>query len=224
MLGKLRRLWERFWMSLAGTNRSGRFAARLASAFAPPYMARDYLALFGPNPYIDPEAVIHHADLDIGPQVFVADRVIIYQAAEGGSVTLSNNVNVLRDCVLETGQGGSISIGADTYLHPRCQVMAYKGDISIGDHVAIAPGCAFYSYNHVAAPGKLIKRQPLETKGGISVGDGAWLGFGVIVLDGVTIGPGAIVGAGAVVTGDIPENAIAVGNPARVVSHRGQQD
>lgn len=209
-------------MSYAGTSRSGRFAARLASAFAPPYMARNYLALFGPNPYIDPQAVIHHGDLDVRPQVFIADRVIIYQATEGGRVTLSNNVNILRDCVLETGVGGTISVGADTYLHPRCQVMAYKGHISIGDHVAIAPGCAFYAYNHGMKSDELIKRQPLETRGGIQIGDGAWLGFGVIVLDGVTIGAGAIVGAGAVVTDDIPDNAIAVGNPARVISHRPQ--
>jgi len=220
MLGKLRRLWERFWMSFAGTNRSGRFAARLASVFAPPYMARRYLAQLGPNSFIDPQAVLHHRDLDMGRQVFIADRVIIYQAADGGRVTLAANVNILRDCVLETGQGGSISIGKDTYIHPRCQLMAYKGSVGIGEHVAIAPGCAFYAYNHGVRTGELIKRQPLETKGGIHVGNGAWLGFGVIVLDGVSIGDGAIIGAGAVVTQDVPENAIAVGNPARVVSHR----
>jgi len=222
MLAKLRRLWERLWMSYAGTSRSGRIAARLASAFAPPYMARDYLAFLGPNPYIDWQAIIHHGDLDIRRQVFIADRVIIYQAAEGGRVTLSDNVNVLRDCVLETGEGGSISVGKDTYLHPRCQVMAYKGNVTIGEHVAVAPGCAFYSYNHGTEPDELIKRQPIETKGGINIGDGVWLGFGVIVLDGVTIGSGAIIGAGSVVTEDIPEKAIAVGNPARVISHRGQ--
>lgn len=220
MLGKLRRLWERFWMSFSGTNRSGRIAARLASAFAPPYMARDYLALLGPNPYIDPQAVLHHGDLDLGRQVFIADRVVIYQAVDGGRVTLASNVNLLRDSVLETAQGGTISIGKDTYLHPRCQVMAYKGNVSIGEHVAIAPGCAFYAYNHGMNPDELVKHQPIATRGGISIGDGAWLGFGVIVLDGVSIGAGAIIGAGSVVTDDIPDNGIAVGNPARVVSSR----
>ena len=133
---------------------------------------------------------------------------------------LGAGTHVLRDSVLETGQGGSISIGQDTFLHPRCQVMAYKGNVTIGDHVAVAPGCAFYAYNHSFKAGEMIKQQPLYTRGGIEVGDGAWLGFGVIVLDGVRIGTGSVVGAGSVVTEDVPDNCIAGGNPARVIHKR----
>ncbi len=185
-------------------------------------MARFYLARLTDNPYVDPEAVIHHDGLQLGPQSFIADRVIVYKAAEGGPVTLGSGATVLRDSVLETGQGGSISIGEDTFLHPRSQVMAYVASISIGEHTAIAPNCAFYAYNHGTKPGELIKKQPLESRGDIIIGDGVWIGFGVIVLDGVTIGDGAIIGAGAIVTHDIPANSIAVGNPAKVVSHRGE--
>jgi acetyltransferase-like isoleucine patch superfamily enzyme len=223
MLARLRRYWERFWMRFAGLSLMGRIAIRLAAAFSPPYMARFYLARLTPNPYVDPKAVVHHHDLHIGRHAFVADRVIFYQAADGGRITLADSTHILRDCVLETGQGGTIAIGSDTFLHPRCQVMAYKGDITIGNHVAIAPNCAFYAYNHGTQSGALIKHQPLETRGGIRIGDGAWLGFGVIVLDGVKIGDGAIIGAGSVVTEDVPGNAIAVGNPARVTSTRGEQ-
>jgi acetyltransferase-like isoleucine patch superfamily enzyme len=42
----------------------------------------------------------------------------------------------------------------------------------------------------------------------------------VIVLDGVRIGKGAVIGAGSVVNRDIPDEAIAVGNPARVIKMR----
>jgi len=45
-----------------------------------------------------------------------------------------------------------------------------------------------------------IRKQPVKTKGGIVIGDDAWLGVGVIVLDGVKIGKGAVIGAGSVVT------------------------
>jgi acetyltransferase-like isoleucine patch superfamily enzyme len=84
----------------------------------------------------------------------------------------------------------------------------------------ISPNCALYSYNHGIEPDKPIRKQPLETKGGIVIDDDAWLGFGVIVLDGVRIGKGAVIGAGSVVTHDVPDNAIAAGVPARVVKMR----
>jgi len=208
-------------MGVAGPFGTGRLATRLASVFAPPYMARFYLARITNNPYVDPRAVVHHNGLELAPQSFIADRVVVYRANDGGRIVIGKGTHVLRDGVLETGQGGCISIGIDTFLHPRCQVMAYVGDITIGDHAMLAPNCALYAYNHGTMPGELIKRQPLETRGGIRIGDGAWLGFGVIVLDGVTIGDGAIVGAGSVVTTDVADNAIAVGNPARIVGTRG---
>ena len=61
-----------------------------------------------------------------------------------------------------------------------------------------------------------------STQGPIRVGDDVWFGVGAIVLSGVTIGDGAVIGAGAVVTSDVPENAVAVGVPARVIRLRGQ--
>ncbi len=217
--GVLRR-WESFWMFFAGTSLPGRMATRIAGLFTPPYMARFHLARCGPRGYVDPTAIICHGLLNLAPKSFIADRVIIYQAEGGGSVTIATRAHVLRDSVLETGDGGQISIGEDTMLHPRAQVMAYKGDIRIGAHATIAPNCAFYAYNHSFVPGELIKKQPLVTKGGIRIEDGVWLGYGVIVLDGVTIGEGALVGAGSVVTHDIPPNAIVAGSPTKILQMR----
>ncbi len=84
----------------------------------------------------------------------------------------------------------------------------------------IAPNCALYPYDHGVAPDKPISAQPLQSKGSITIEDGAWLAFGVIVLGGVRIGKGAVIAAGSVVTTDIPDGAIATGAPARVVKMR----
>ena len=51
----------------------------------------------------------------------------------------------------------------------------------------------------------------------IAIGDNVWIGDSAIVCKGVAIGDNSIVGAGAVVVDDVPPNAIAAGNPARVV-------
>jgi len=55
---------------------------------------------------------------------------------------------------------------------------------------------------------------------GVTIGHDVWIGHGAIVLPGRRIGNGAVIGAGSVVTKDIPDYAIAVGNPARIVRER----
>ena len=58
----------------------------------------------------------------------------------------------------------------------------------------------------------------------VTLGHDVWLGHGVTVLPGVTIGTGAAVGAGAVVTKDVPPFAVAVGNPARLLRFRFEEE
>jgi acetyltransferase-like isoleucine patch superfamily enzyme len=212
--------WTFSWMQFAGLRYFGRIATCLATWFAPPYKDRRRLACYNSKGYIAPSATIYRANLQLGANIFIGDRVVIFQNTNGGSVELAERVHLYSDICIEIGDGGSLRIGPDTHIQPRCQFSAYKGPIQIGRSVQIAPNCAFYPYGHSVAPGELIKNQPLQTKGGIIIDDDAWLGFGVVVLDGVRIGKGAVVGAGAVVTCDVPDGAIAVGVPARVVNMR----
>ena len=54
----------------------------------------------------------------------------------------------------------------------------------------------------------------------VTIGNDVWIGRRVIILPGVHIGNGAVIGAGAVVAKDIPEYAIAVGNPVVIKGYR----
>lgn len=216
---KLGKKWIRYWMQFDPLSRFGRVGCFLASCLAPPYKSRCYLSHFNSKGYISPSASIRHDNLKLGGNVFIGDRVIIYES-NGGSVELGDGVQLYSDIIIETGDDGHLTIGAETHVQPRCQLMAYVGSLKIGCRVEIAPNCAFYPYDHGFAPGEPIRNQPAKTKGGIVIGDDSWLGVGVIVLDGVRIGEGAVIGAGSVVTKDVPDNAIAFGVPARVVKVR----
>jgi putative colanic acid biosynthesis acetyltransferase WcaB len=55
------------------------------------------------------------------------------------------------------------------------------------------------------------------------IGDGVELGVGVIIIGPIGVGAGARIGAGAVVTKDVPANAVAVGNPARLIGGRASE-
>lgn len=51
------------------------------------------------------------------------------------------------------------------------------------------------------------------------IGSYTWIGGGAVILPGVTIGDNVVIGAGSVVTEPIPDNAVAAGNPCRVIRY-----
>jgi acetyltransferase-like isoleucine patch superfamily enzyme len=220
MIERIKKKWAVFWMRRSGITPSGRLAACMAGWFTPPYKGRTCLAHIGRNSYIAPSASIHHGRLDMADNVFIGERVVIYQTDIESSVYIGRKTHIHYDTIIETGSGGRLTIGTDTHVQPRCQFSAYVGFIEIGDRVQIAPFCAFYPYNHSYGTDEPIKSQPLRTKGGIIIEDDVLLSVGVYVLDGVRIGKGAVVGAGAVVTKDIPQNSVVYGNPAKIMQSR----
>jgi acetyltransferase-like isoleucine patch superfamily enzyme len=160
------------------------------------------------------------ARIHSGYNVFIDDRVLINMEPGCGPVEIGDRVKLFEDTHILVGSEGSVQIGAGTSIHRGCQIEAYKAPIRIGRQVEIAPRCAFQSFDHGIAPDQPIAKQPLTTKGAITIEDEVWLGHGSIVLSGVRIGKGAVIGAGSVVTRDVPAGAIAVGVPARVVRMR----
>lgn len=212
--------WEYFWMRFAGYNRFGRLASWLATWFSPPHYGRERLGNIHRKGYISSKATIYHQNFLLGEKTFIDDDCMIYQNKYGGSVTLGNKVKIYRNSIIETGKNAKVSIGDNSSIHPRCQLNAYLADIIIGNHVMIAANCSFYSYDHGIALDTPTRTQAITAKGPIIIDDEAWIGTGVIILSGVTIGKGAIIGAGSVVTKNVPENSIAVGNPAKVIKKR----
>ncbi|MEH2155520.1 CatB-related O-acetyltransferase [Nostoc sp.] len=64
------------------------------------------------------------------------------------------------------------------------------------------------------------RRGEVRYKGNTSIGNDVWIGYNATILSGVRIGNGAVIGSQAVVASDIPDYAVAVGNPARVIRSR----
>ena len=70
----------------------------------------------------------------------------------------------------------------------------------------------------------LTDKDKIEERKLITIGNDVFIGANVTILDGITIGDGAIIGAGAVVTKDIPDYAIAVGCPIKIIKYRFNDD
>lgn len=89
------------------------------------------------------------------------------------------------------------------------------GVVTIGKNVAIAPHVLIYTGSHKIGPGssRIGEFEALP----VTIGDGAWVRLGAIIVPGVRIGEGAVVAAGAVVLKDVPPNTYVEGNPAKVI-------
>jgi len=113
-----------------------------------------------------------------------------------------------------------VRIGRLSQINPYTVIYGGSG-VSIGDHVMIAPHCVLAAGNHdhkqLDQPMQLA---PSISRGPITIKDDVWIGAHCTITDGVTIGKGAVIGANSVVTRDIPQYAIAVGSPARVIGCR----
>ena len=88
-------------------------------------------------------------------------------------------------------------------------------EVHIGDHVMIGPRVSLITAGHPIDSG--VRNRGLEFGKPITIGDNVWIGANVFIGPGVTIRDNAIIGGGAVVVKDIPANAVAVGNPAKVM-------
>lgn len=102
-----------------------------------------------------------------------------------------------------------VVIGKNVYINSNCLMMS-RGGITIEDDVLIAANASLISNNHDFYERQILTCKPVLIK------KGAWIGAGATILPGVTVGKYAVVGAAAVVTRDVPDNAVVVGNPARV--------
>ncbi|MDE5910675.1 MAG: sugar O-acetyltransferase [Lachnospiraceae bacterium] len=121
--------------------------------------------------------------------------------------------------------GRNISLGDNVSVNMNCTFVDCN-KITVGNNVLISSNVQIYTATHpVELKDRLTPEWTAESgeyfcrtyARPVTIGDGCWIGGGVIILPGVTIGNGSVIGAGSVVTKDVPSNCVAAGNPCRVL-------
>ena len=160
------------------------------------------------------------------PYAYIASETKIrYDSVKDIYIGLGGRINDYTTifCVSQNKKrpNSKLYIGEGTYIGEFNNIRAAGGIIRIGKNCNISQHISMIASNHSIALGMNISSQKWdESKTGITIGDDVWIGANCVILPGVHIHNGAVIGAGSVVTKDIPANAIAVGNPAKVIKFR----
>ncbi|EDM37128.1 hypothetical protein PBAL39_04998 [Pedobacter sp. BAL39] len=141
-----------------------------------------------------------------------------FEKPSAGKIQLMDEVKISTGTVIHS-YGGAVNLGKETFIGPYVVIYGH-GNVDIGKYCLISMHTCIVSSNHTI-PGKdrLIKNEP-DLALPVTIHDDVWIGANCTILGGVNIGKGAVIGAGSIVNIDIPEYAVAVGNPVRIIRYR----
>jgi acetyltransferase-like isoleucine patch superfamily enzyme len=164
------------------------------------------------------------SNIHVSPDAWIAKSAQLQMVTDGrwrgGHIHIGSGV-IISDGVLLAPYGGRIFMDERSFVGPYSIIYGGRGGdgMGVGKRTMIAGHVVAVPSNH-GTVGRLPMRDQACTSVGITIGDDVWIGAGVKILDGVRIGTGCVIGAGAVVSKSLPDYAIAVGIPARVVRIR----
>ena len=202
-------------VQLLGQNVPGALGLALRKLLFP-----SLLGACGRNVVFGQNVVLRHPHkIRIGDNVVIDDNCLIDAKGDGnGGIAIGSGVFVGRNSILSC-KNGDIEIADGANIGFNCEVFS-ASRVTIGRDTLLAAYCYVIGGDHDFSDPSASVLSQARRSAGVAIGAGAWLGAGAKILDGVVIGDRAIVGAGAVVREPLPEGAIAVGIPARVVGQR----
>jgi len=167
--------------------------------------------------------IIFKNKISVGRSVTIGDNVEINALSRHG-VTIGNDVSILKNTIIEcTGVlrnlGEGLEIGNNVGIAQNCFIQV-RGMVKIGNNVIFGPGVSIFSENHVFDIPELPVNVQGETRKGVTIEDGVWIGTRSVILDGVTVGKNSVIAAGSIVNKDVPAYSVVGGVPAKVLKER----
>jgi acetyltransferase-like isoleucine patch superfamily enzyme len=161
----------------------------------------------------------HPHKIHIGNNVVIDDNCLIdAKGTDNTGITIGSGVFVGRNTILSC-KNGDIHVDDGANIGFNCEVFS-ASRVRVGRDTLVAAYCYVIGGDHDFSDATAAVLTQGRRSAGVVIGDGVWLGAGAKILDGVNIGDRAVIGAGAVVRHSVPDGAVAVGIPARVISQR----
>lgn len=164
-----------------------------------------------------PETFFHHLDVYLPKNELIEGKKVII--AIGDNMKREKIYHKIKDMcefVSLVHRSAYVSrfteVGNGTVIMPKVCINA---EVKIGNHCIINSGsiieheCVIEDFVHISPNASLA--------GNINIGKGSHIGLGANILQGINIGKNVIIGAGSVILQDVPDNAVVVGNPGKII-------
>jgi sugar O-acyltransferase (sialic acid O-acetyltransferase NeuD family) len=124
--------------------------------------------------------------------------VVTYCRAIAIDSSVSDRAFIGEGCVIMPGTviNSGTTVGKHGIINTNASV---DHDCKLGDYVHISPGCSI--------------------SGGVTIGEGSHIGTGASVIQNINIGKWCVIGAGSVIIKDVPDFAVIVGNPGKIIKY-----
>lgn len=163
------------------------------------------------------------ADFKVHPTAVVDDNVII---GNGSSVWhfshIQSGARIGEKCTLGQNVNVASNVMIGNYCKIQNNVSVYEG-VTLEDYVFCGPSMVF---TNILLPKCKYPQRGAEFYINTYVKEGASIGANATIVCGITLGKHCLIGAGTVVTKDVPDYALVVGNPGKIigwVSEAGQR-
>lgn len=155
----------------------------------------------------------------IGDNAMIRSHTVIYAGNYIGAHFQTGHGALVRE---ENEIGNDVSIGSHSVIEHHIYIgdgVRIHSQVFVPEYSRLEDGC--WLGPNVVVTNALHPLCPKvkECLRGATIGRGAKIGAGAILLPDVTIGEMALIGAGSVVVSDVPPGAVMVGNPARQIKH-----
>lgn len=130
---------------------------------------------------------------------------------KNSQLEINGKHTVYHKCYIQMNENAKLTIGDGGYFNHGTAIQC-SSEITIGDHVFVAPNVAIQDYDE-----HIVLKEGYEPSKPIHIGNHVWIGKNATILKGVTIGDHSIIAAGAIVTKDVPPHCLVGGVPAKVI-------
>jgi len=185
-------------------------------------------------------SLLRMAGIKVGKNVRFLGRLKIKLRGKPENIIIGDNVVLGNNVDIRNRENGKIILHEKVYLDDNVRIVAARegkveidvgselgantvinsgGDTFIGKFCMIANNVNINSSSHGNVKSNFIKDQPHQ-HGKVHISDDVWFGGFASVVMNTTIGEGAIIGSNSLARGEIPNFAICVGSPAKVIKYR----